>query len=115
MTGIAGVARELHEHGADAARRAEHDDRLAGAHARAAVQHAPRRHAVDDDRLRRGGVHAVRDRDEVARVEHHAVGPAADLGQRRDARARGDARVAAGALHDPTRSYPGTNGNGGWS
>ena len=47
------------------------------------------------------GVHAVGHRDEVARVEHHAVGPAADLGQRRDARALGDARVAAGALDDP--------------
>ena len=80
----AGVHRELDEQRADAAGRAEHDDGLPGLHARAAVQHPPRRHAVDDRRLGRHRVEPRGDRHEVARVEQHAVGPAADLGERGD-------------------------------
>jgi hypothetical protein len=79
------VRGDLDERGPHAAGRAEHDDRLPPLHARAAVQHPPRGDAVDHDGLERDRVEPLGHRHEIGRVEHGAVGPAADLRERRDA------------------------------
>ena len=101
ITRMPRVARELDERRADAAGRTEHDDRLPGGDPRAAVQHPPRGHAVDDDGLgrladRRPSGTGTRS----AASSSDAVGPAADLGQRRDALPDAGVVAAAGRALD---------------
>lgn len=76
----AGLQRQLHEDRADAAGRAQHDDRRP-ARGVDQAQDPQRRQAVDDHGLGRSGRDAVGDSDEVAGVEHDALGPPARLGQ----------------------------------
>jgi hypothetical protein len=77
-----GRAGELHQRGADAAARAVHQDRAAGAHPGLAVEHLPGRDPVDHERFGVGGVEAVRHRHEVGGVQDDVAAPAADLGHR---------------------------------
>jgi hypothetical protein len=96
-----GVPGQLDQGRADTAVGAEDEDRAAPADPRHAVQHLPGGDAVDHDRLGGGGVDAVGDTDQVGGSDEDRGGPAADLGDGRDAGA--DQRgVRAGAdLDDP--------------
>ena len=75
------------------------------------MQHPPGGDAVHDDGL--GGLRADlrRDGNEVAHVEHHALRPSADLGERRDALADLEARGrTAERFDDPDQVVAGDEG-----
>ena len=64
------MARELDQHGPDAAGRAQHHDRLAPLHGGGAVQHPPRGEAVDDGGLGGKRVEPVGERDQPTDHPH---------------------------------------------
>ena len=91
---------ELHEHGADAAARAVHDDGAVVRDAGRVDEHLPGGDAVHDDRL--GGVRldAVGHGHEVVDADDRAGRPRPGLGRRREASAEQRLRAAGPDRHD---------------